>query len=231
MTVWRYQGDLKPVDIFEALYTTRAMRRVTTEPVSAEIQASIMDAAIRAPSGGNQQNWRFLLVDSPEIKAALGPLYREAMVFLWDHVYKPQLDAAIAAPEAPESIQFLKVQSSAQWLADHFEEVPLYLFPFAQNDTSGGSIYPAVWSAMLAARAHGIGSCLTMVLALYGPQILEVLEVPADEGWNMAGCVSFGHPIGRWGVAVRQPVDEVTFRNTWGAHAGLSVVEPRWPRP
>lgn len=207
------------------------MRRVTTEPVSAEIQASIMDAAIRAPSGGNQQNWRFLLVDSPEIKAALGPLYREAMVFLWEHVYKPQLDAAIAAPEAPESIQFLKVQSSAQWLADHFEEVPLYLFPFAQNDTSGGSIYPAVWSAMLAARAHGIGSCLTMVLALYGPQILEVLEVPADEGWNMAGCVSFGHPIGRWGVAVRQPVDEVTFRNTWGSHAGLSVVEPRWPRP
>ena len=219
------------MDIFEALYTTRAMRRVTTEPVSAEIQASIMDAAIRAPSGGNQQNWRFLLVDSPEIKAELGPLYREAMVFLWDHVYKPQLDAATAAPEAPESIQFLKVQSSAQWLADHFEEVPLYLFPFAQNDTSGGSIYPAVWSAMLAARALGIGSCLTMVLALYGPQILEVLEVPADEGWNMAGCVSFGHPIGRWGVAVRQPVDEVTFRNTWGSHAGLSVVEPRWPRP
>ena len=219
------------MDIFEALYTTRAMRRVTSEPIPTEVQASIMDAAIRAPSGGNQQNWRFLLVDDASTKSALAPFYREAMVLLWDHVYKPQLDAAIAAPEAPESIQFLKVQSSAQWLADHFEEVPLYLFPFAQNDTSGGSIYPAVWSAMLAARAHGIGSCLTMVLALYGPQILEVLEVPADEGWNMAGCVSFGHPIGRWGVAVRQPVDEVTFRNTWGSHAGLSVVEPRWPRP
>jgi len=219
------------VDIFEALYTTRAMRRVTTEPVSAEVQASIMDAAIRAPSGGNQQNWRFLLVDSPSVKAAIGPLYREAMVLLWEHVYKPQLDAAAAAPEAPESIQFLKVQSSAQWLADHFEEVPLYLFPFAQNDTSGGSIYPAVWSAMLAARAHGIGSCLTMVLALYGPQILEILEVPTDEGWNMAGCVSFGHPIGRWGVAARQPVDEVTFRNTWGTSAGLGVAEPLWPRP
>lgn len=217
------------MDIFEALYTTRAMRRVTTEPISSEVQAKIMDAAIRAPSGGNQQNWRFLLVDDLATKEKLGAFYREAMVLLWDHVYKPQLDAAAAAPEAEESIQFLKVQASAQWLADHFEDVPLYLFPFAQNDTSGGSIYPAVWSAMLAARALGVGSCLTMVLALHGDEVLKILGVPADEGWHMAGCVSFGYPTGRWGVARRQSVDEVTFSNQWGVPTTFGVTEPLWP--
>ncbi len=216
------------MDVFETLYTTRAMRRVTTEPIALEVQAKIMDAAIRAPSGGNQQNWRFLLVDDPAITAKLAVFYREAMVLLWDHVYKPQLDEAAANPEHPDSIQFLKVQASAQWLADHFEDVPLYLFPFAQNDTSGGSIYPAVWSAMLAARALGVGSCLTMVLALHGPEVLEILGVPADEGWHMAGCVSFGYPTGRWGVARRQPVDEVTFANRWGSPTTFGVTEPLW---
>ncbi|MEI8050362.1 MAG: nitroreductase family protein [Actinomycetes bacterium] len=216
------------MDIFEALYTTRAMRRVTSEPIPTEVQASIMDAAIRAPSGGNQQNWRFLLVDDASTKSALAPFYREAMVLLWDHVYKPQLDAAAADPEAPDSIQFLKVQSSAQWLADHFEEVPLYLFPFSQNDTSGGSIYPAVWSAMLAARAHGVGSCLTMVLALHGAEVLEILGVPTDEGWHMAGCVSLGYPTGTWGVAARQPVNEVTFSNRWGTPTTFDASKPLW---
>ncbi len=216
------------MDVFETLYTTRAMRRVTTEAIPPEVQGKIMDAAIRAPSGGNQQNWRFLLVDDAATKAKLAVFYREAMVLLWDHVYKPQLDEAAANPDHPDSIQFLKVQASAQWLADHFEEVPLYLFPFAQNDTSGGSIYPAVWSAMLAARALGVGSCLTMVLALHGPEVLEILGVPADEGWHMAGCVSFGYPTGRWGVAQRQPVDEVTFANQWGTPTTFGITEPLW---
>ena len=60
----------------------------------------------------------------------------------------------------------LKVQRSAQWLADHFEEVPLFLFGFVQADPTGGSIFPAVWSAQLAARAEGVGSSLTAVLGL-----------------------------------------------------------------
>ena len=68
------------------------------------------------------------------------------------------LAAAAADPEAAESIQMVKVQRSAQWLADHFEEVPLYLFGFVLADPTGGSIFPAVWSAQLAARAHAAGA-------------------------------------------------------------------------
>lgn len=116
------------------------------------VQARILDAAVQAPSGGNQQNWRFLLVDDRVVKDRLGPLYRDSISRLWTTAYAPRLTAAGEHPDAPESIQLLKVQRSAQWLADHFEEVPLFLFPFSQHDPTGGSIYPAVWSAMLAAR-------------------------------------------------------------------------------
>lgn len=218
------------MDIFEALYTTRAMRRVRPDPVPLDVQARILDAAVRAPSGGNQQNWRFLLVDDKEVIGRLAPLYRDAIEQLWQTIYRPALEEANRHPEDPESVQFLKVQRSAQWLADHFDQVPLFLFPFAQHDPTGGSIYPAVWSAMLAARAEGVGSCLTVVLSFFHlPETLEVLGVPTDEGWNLSGCVSFGYPTGRWAVAERRPVHEVSFRNRWGAHPGLEVPRPLWP--
>jgi nitroreductase len=217
------------MDLHQALYTTRAMRRVKPDPIPHDVQARILDAAIRAPSGGNQQNWRFLLLDDAAKRAALAPLYQHAMGQLWETVYKPQLDAAAADPQSPSSVQFLRVQRSAQWLADHFEEVPLFLFPFCQYDPSGGSIYPAVWSAMLAARAEGVGSCLTALLQFFHPaETLEILEVPTDQGWILTGCVSFGYPTGTWGVAPRRPVDEVAYRNTWGTDVGFTVPEPLW---
>jgi nitroreductase len=217
------------MDLHEALYTTRAMRRVRPDPIPTDVQARILDAAIRAPSGGNQQNWRFLFLDDPSKKSALAPLYQDAMGQLWKTVYKAQVDAAEADPDNPESVQFKKIQRSAQWLADHFETVPLYLFPFSQYDPTGGSIYPAVWTAMLAARSEGVGSCLTALLQFFHPaETFEILGVPTDEGWHLSGTVSFGYPTGRWGVASRRPVHEVTYRNTWGDAAGFVVDEPLW---
>ena len=140
------------MDLREALYTTRAMRRVTSEPIPAGVQARILDAAIRAPSGGNTQNWRFLLVDDPAVTGALAPLYRASLTDLWGTFYKARLEAAAADPEHPESKQMMRIKHSADHLADHFAEVPLLLFGFSQHDASGGSIFPAIWSAMLAAR-------------------------------------------------------------------------------
>jgi nitroreductase len=215
------------MDIYEALYTTRAMRRVSNDPIPVEIQAIILDAAIRAPSGGNQQNWRFLLLDDPDKKAALGPLYRHAISELWKTVYKSQVDDAAANPDDPASVQILKVQRSAQWLADHFEDVPLFLFPFSQHDPTGGSIYPAVWNAMLAARGQGVGSCLTALLQFWHPaETFEILGVPTDEGWVLSGTVSFGWPTGTWAIAERRPVHEVTYRNKWGGDPGFEVDQP-----
>jgi nitroreductase len=217
------------VDIFEALYTTRAMRRVRPDPVPMDVQASILDAAIRAPSGGNTQNWKFLLVDDKEVIGRIAPLYQDAIAQLWTTVYADRLAAANADPDDPESIQMLKVQRSAQWLADHFAEVPLFLFAFVQGDPTGGSIYPAVWSAQLAARAHGVGSSLTAVLGFWYPsETFEILGVPTDEQWIMACCVSFGYPTGRWGVAGRRPVHEVAYRNRWGTPIGFTADGPLW---
>ena len=162
--------------------------RVRPDPIPHDVQARILDAAIRAPSGGNQQNWRFLLLDDPAKKAALAPLYQHAMGELWKTVYKDQLEAAHADPEAPDSVQMFKVQRSAQWLADNFETVPLFLFPFCQYDPTGGSIYPAVWNAMLAARAEGVGSCLTALLQFFHPtETFEILGVPERRGMDPVG--------------------------------------------
>jgi nitroreductase len=130
------------MDVREALYTTRAMRRVRPDPIPVDVQARILDAAIRAPSGGNAQNWRFLLLDDLAVKAQLGPLYRDAMAQLWQTVYAESLRQARANPADPQHASLLRVQSSAQHLADHFEEVPLFLIGFSRGDPSGGSIYP-----------------------------------------------------------------------------------------
>jgi nitroreductase len=217
------------MDVYEALYTTRAMRRVRPDRIPDAVQAKILDAAIRAPTGGNAQNWRFLLVDDPDVLDALGPIYRDCLGQLWVTIYKAQVDAANADPDDPANAQFLKVQRSAQHLADHFETYPLLLFSFVQFDPTGGSIHPATWSAMLAARAEGVGSSMTSVFMFRLDEVLDILGVPKDEGWIFSSCVTFGYPTGRWGVAPRRPVDEVSFRNRWGTPVGFEVPEPLWP--
>lgn len=217
------------MDIREALYTTRAMRRISDDPIPIEVQRRILDAAVRAPSGGNAQNWQFLFVDDPEIRGRLAPIYQQCLADLWVGFYKDRIDAALATPDDPESQQMLRVQRSAQYMADNFERYPLLMFAFAQLDPSGGSIYPAIWSAMLAARAEGVGATLTSVMLFQLDKVLDILGVPKDEGWNFAGCVPFGYPTGKWGVAARRPAHKVAHRNQWGTPVGFTIDEPLWP--
>ena len=139
------------MDLYEALYTTRAMRRVHPDPVPEEVVRIMLDAAVRAPTGGNLQQWRFLTVTDPEVKRSLGPLYRRAWNTLQTTVYAGVRERAEAAGDD----QTLRILRSSQWLADHFEEVPLWILAFDRSDPTGGSIFPAVWSMMLAARARG----------------------------------------------------------------------------
>lgn len=216
------------MDVYEALYTTRAMRRVKPDPVPMDVQARILDAAIRAPSGGNTQNWRFMLVDAAETRAALGPLYRECIDQLWETIYKERVASARENPEDPESKATLAMVASVEHAADNFADYPLFLFAFQKGDLSGGSIFPSIWSAMLAARAEGVGSSLTTVLAFKGDQVPALLGVPVADGWKMAGCVPMGYPTGRWGVAKRKPAHEVAYRNTWGEDVGFEVDQPLW---
>ena len=95
---------------------------------------------------------------------------------------------------------FSKIIKSVTWAQENFANYPLLLFAFDKFDTTGGSIFPAVWSAMLAARADGVGSSLTSVLLFKNDETLDVLNVPKDQGWRMACCVPMGYPTGNVGV-------------------------------
>jgi nitroreductase len=217
------------MDIYEALYTTRAMRRLKPDPIPPGVQARILDAAIRAPSGSNNQRWRFLLVDDPAVRERLGEIYRVCVRQLWSGpAYVARIADAEADPEKVENRQTLRLVRSAQHLADHFEQTPLLFFAFALSDPSGGSIFPAVWSAMLAARAEGVGSCLTTILDFQRDDVFALLGVPLDEDWQMACCVTLGYPTGRWGVAERRPAHEVAFRNHWEQPLGFEIPAPLW---
>jgi nitroreductase len=209
------------MDIHEALYTTRAMRRLRPDPIPLDAQARIVDAAVRAPSGGNQQGWRFLLVDDPAIKSRLAAFYLTG----WERALADRY-----ANQSSSGGQQARVLRSADHLARHFAEVPLFLIGLGRG-SGASSLYPALWSAMLAARAEGVGSTLTTILGERHDDVLELLGVPAGEGWRMHGCIALGYPTGRWGVARRVPAHEVTYRNGWGQPPGFTADAPLWPPP
>jgi len=214
------------MDLREALYTTRAMRRITGEPIPQEIQVRILDAAIRAPSAGNTQTWRFVLVDDPETKRKLAELYRACMDAYGRGHYSSRTEAAEADPGDPEGRRHLRVMRSSDYLAENFERY-LLLFAFGTDDLY--SLLLALWSAMLAARGEGVGSTFTRMLAGRAADVFEILGVPADEGWQMAACVAFGWPTGRWGIAERDPVEQVTYQDRWGEPLPFRVDGPRYP--
>jgi nitroreductase len=115
-------------------------------------------------------------------------------------------------------------------MAQHFAEAPLLLVGFGRS-RDGGGIYPALWSAMLAARAEGIGSTLTgMLQSYFADEVFDILGVPKDAGWYHHGAVPMGYPTGKWGVGARKPVDEVAARNSWQGALGFTVPAPLWPR-
>src|SRR6478672_3564205 len=124
------------MDIYEALYTTRSMRRLKPDPIPYDAQARILDAAIHAPHVGEM--WRFVLVDDAEIKAKLAPLYLQAF---------ERMDGGALPPEVLNSDTPMgRTARSGVHLAHHFAEVPLLLVGFSRT-RDGSGIYPALWSA------------------------------------------------------------------------------------
>jgi nitroreductase len=199
------------MDIHEAIYTTRSMRRLKPDPIPLDAQARILDAAIRAPSEPDAR--RFLLVDDPGVREGIAALY----LSVWEGVVDP---ATIPPP-------FQRTFRSGDHLARHFAEVPLLLIGFTKT-AHGGSVFPALQNAMLAARAEGIGTTLTMFLNSRQDETLALLGVPVEEGWRMQACVTLGYPTGRWGIAPRRPAHEVTYRNRWGEAPGFETPAPLW---
>lgn len=220
------------MELYEALYTTRAMRRLRKDPVSDDVLARILDAGIRAPTGGNAQDWRFVAVRDRDVIEALAPHYQRGLGILFGGHYKASNDAikqALAEGAADRrTLQVARVLNSTEHLAEHFADVPLLVFGFSQTDQNPGSIWPSLWSMCLAARAEGIGSTVTTVLSMYAhDESNEILGVPKDKGWIQHACIPMGYPTGSWGVPDRKPIEKVVFHNQWGT--ALPVASP--PRP
>ena len=218
------------MDVFEALYTTRAMRRVSEDPIPEDVLKQMVDAGIRAPSGSNRQGWKFILVTDPEIRSQLGDLYRAAWDFYVKEFYGGTSDlGASNVIDNEKAEQVVRITKSATWLSENFHKVPAMFVVLSRNDPTGSSIFPAIWSLMLAGRAHGVGTCLTTVLGMFKPEkAFEILNVPSDKGWKIDAVVTAGYPLGKWGVAKRTPVDEVTYLNTWGNKTNWNIEEPLW---
>jgi nitroreductase len=213
------------MDLHEALYTTRAMRRVKPDPIPDEVVRSMLDAAIRSPSGSNAQNWRWLTVTDRSTMHELGRLYSEAWVELNETIYKGKREEADASGDEASK----RIYSSSQWLADNFGESPLVVLPYHRNDPSGASIYPGVWSLMLAARSHGVGTTMTTILGIFKQnEVAELLGVPLEKGWLNAAAIPCGYPLGRWGVAKRAPVQDVVYDERWGESPEWALDEPLW---
>ena len=218
------------MDVFEALYTTRAMRRVSEDPIPEDILKQMVDAGIRAPSGSNRQGWKFIVVTDHEIKNQLGDSYREAWDFYVKEFYGGTEDmGASNVPNDEKAEQVVRISKSAAWLSENFHKVPAQFVVLSRNDPTGSSIYPAIWSIMLAGRAHGIGTCLTTVLGMFQQKkAFEILDIPSDKGWTINAVITAGYPLGKWGVADRNPLDQVTYLNKWGNETNWNVNEPLW---
>jgi nitroreductase len=200
------------VDTFEALYTTRAMRRLAPDPVPEAVIARIVDAGLHAPCPGGQQPWRFLVVNDRAKLAELGALWRatrdEVLVQMPGLYHRPQ-EAA-----------------SSGHLADHFDDVPVLIVGYGPEGIAPITVVPALWSMCLAARAEGLGSTFTTLLVRVQPQVDAILGLPDDSGMQLIGALPIGYPLGRWGIAARQPVGEVTYLNEWGVAPDWEVAPP-----
>ena len=217
------------MDVREALYTTRMMRRMHRDPIPLEAQARILDAAIRAPNGGNTQRWHFLAVDDADTKTELAAVYRRCRAREYADIAAGELAEPLHDAQA-HAETMRRIRASGDEFTDHFADTPLLIFVFAIDDHGGANIYPAIWSILLAARAEGIGGVITTVLRYEADRVMELLEVPVEEGWRMTAMLALGYPRGRWDVAAnRRPVHAVSSRNRWGRDFGVTVPSPLWP--
>ena len=195
------------MDVFEAIRTTRAMRRLDPDrDVADRDLETIIDAATRAPSGGNQQPVRWLVVREPELRCRVGELYRAQAVI--------RLQAYEA--EASTNPGVAKMLRSAYHLAEHLGEAPALLIPCAEGQPGRieSSVFPAVQNLMLAARALGLGTTLTTIHRGDEDSVRQLLGIPQEI--RTFAIIPVGYPLGRWGEARRRPPSEVTYWNRWG---------------
>jgi nitroreductase len=200
-------------DLFGIMRTTRSMRRLKPDPVPDDLICRILEAAVCAPSGGNMQRWRFLVVRDPELKRSVGAFYKRA----WDEQVGPRYRAGEPAPGTDRG-RFLRMLAAAEHLAQHIHEAPVWIVPCleggASTRTSGSSIYPAVQNMLLMARALGLGATLTTLHLILEKEVETAFGLPPEA--HTYAILPIGYPLGRFGPVRRRALTEVVYDDRWG---------------
>ena len=204
-------------DIWDVMSTARTIRRFRGEPVDDATLGRCLEAATWAPSGANAQASRFVVLRSPELRAVVARAAAQALEVI-EPVY------GMARPDDDDHSRRARTNRATYELHDRAGELTSVLFaqqrfPTAPDLLLAGSIFPAVQNFLLAARAQGLGACLTS-WASYGgePLLREAVGVPDD--WMLAGHVVVGWPRGHHGPVRRRPVSEVVSLDRWDQPAG-----------
>lgn len=207
-------------DLFETMRTMRTIRRFEPRAIPDDVLVDIVTAATWAPSGSNSQPWGFLLVRDPGPKRALRDLYL-ARFELAERVY------AATSESTPQQARLLR---GARYLAEHLDETPVLLFPCVDKrrypmifDERGetrdpttlyASILPAVQNLLLAARAHGIGGCLTTLLRFADAAVRQLLAIPSHVVTTV--MIPLGYARDKFGPVRRRPASDVMYLDRWG---------------
>ncbi len=224
-------SEREPLDVLEAIHSTRAQRYLKPDPIPEDVLWQILDAAIRGPTGGNQQGWGWVVIRDPAIKQAIAKVYSERITsaYGYERVSDEELGAArITRGGIAEGEVGIDVRNrrGVVHLADHFAEAPVIVAPVMQTaarmaDSTrrsgaglGGSIYGAVQNLMLAARAFDVGTVMTWTLD-EDSGINELLGLP--ENAFVMCLIPLGYlERGRFSQARRKPLGEVVHWDRWG---------------
>jgi nitroreductase len=191
----------------EAMFSQRSIRRFRPDLIPAHDLRLIVEAAAKAPSGGNRQPARFVLLTDPDVINKFGLLYREA----WWAKRKDENQPWTTLDEIPDE---QRTHRAAARLADEIKDAPAIALAFSTGKGQSSSVIPGVQNLMLAARALGIGSVPTTLHPTVMERVYALLGVPAPNEFHL--CIPLGYPRGKFGPTQRQPTAETTFLNGWG---------------
>lgn len=194
--------------IGEAMFSQRAIRKLKPDPVSDEQLRIMLDAASKAPNGGNQQPGRFLVIRDREKIRAFGELYHEA----WWAKRRDEGHAWKRLEEIPEED---KVHRAAAQLASEMRDAPVIILAFSLQKNRANSIFPPVQNLLLAARALGLGTTLTTLHPQVMDRVYGMFGIPDDVEFHC--CIPVGYPRGRFGPTQRLPTAETTHWDAWGS--------------